>query len=335
MGSHCGRNTRRLRGLVMTDAVVLLVVLVFFVALLMPVMAGVRVVSTRETCAKNLSGLGKAMLIYSNDYDDELPRAGGRNPLWSEVAWNAPTRQQAYGIASRDGTGGNCTVSSCLYLLVKYEEVAPKLFICAEDPCVSEFTLAGEKTIPTEMTKLFQAWDFGSKPQTHCSYTYYAPWSTYPLTTSNDPGLAIVADRNPWLDSPGAKAKPFPTSLTDPRVTFVGKNGNIAAEMYGNSSVHNGEGQNVLFVDMHVSFETRPFCGFEDDNIYTISGNVDKGDSLGVIPIATAAGASPRNRKDSVLLHDPLTWPAPPHSVRQECDGRRAMGPLVWRLALT
>ncbi|UCD51124.1 MAG: hypothetical protein JSW27_00550 [Phycisphaerales bacterium] len=33
---------------------------------------------SRDSLA-NLSGIGKAMLIYANDYEDELPRAGGRN----------------------------------------------------------------------------------------------------------------------------------------------------------------------------------------------------------------------------------------------------------------
>jgi len=36
-----------------------------------------------------------------------------------------------------------------------------------------------------------------------------------------------------------------------------------------NSQNHNGEGQNVLFVDSHVAFIKRPLAGVGYDNIYT------------------------------------------------------------------
>lgn len=41
----------------------------------------------------SLSGIGKAMMIYANDYEDELPRAGGRNSTWTpSVWWTTPDR---------------------------------------------------------------------------------------------------------------------------------------------------------------------------------------------------------------------------------------------------
>lgn len=311
MGSHCGRNTGRFRGLTVADTVVVVVVLVFLVGLLMPALAGTQNQAARDRCNSNLKGMGKAMLLYANDYDDEFPRAGGRNPAWSPVVWGASTRRMAYAITSTDGTGGNATISSCFYLLVKYAEVMPKTFLCPEDPNVSEFALAAETTKPGEITELTQAWDFGSNPQTHCSYAYCVPWGRYVLTTSSEPGLPMVADRNPYIPSPGQKVARTFVDPNNPAIVFAGKAGSEASQKYGNSTVHKGEGQNVLFLDTHVSFQNRPFCGLEDDNIYTISRNVDKGDTLGMIPGTTAPGATPKNRKDSVLVHDPPTWPTP------------------------
>jgi len=52
-------------------------------AILLPALARVRQIAFRMVCGTNLSGIGMAMLIYSNDYDDEFPRAGGRNSVWS------------------------------------------------------------------------------------------------------------------------------------------------------------------------------------------------------------------------------------------------------------
>jgi hypothetical protein len=121
--------------------------------------------------------------------------------------------------------------------------------------------------------------------------------------------MAVAADRNPYIASPGMAT---PKTFFDPNdrtIFFMGKAGSEACQKYGNSTVHKGEGQNVLFLDTHVSFKTRPFCSFQDDNIYTVSWLPDWGDPVGKIPVPTVAGAAPMNRKDSVLVHDPPTWP--------------------------
>ncbi len=41
--------------------------------MLMPALARVRQIAFRMVCGQNMSGLGSAMLIYANDYDDEFP----------------------------------------------------------------------------------------------------------------------------------------------------------------------------------------------------------------------------------------------------------------------
>lgn len=98
--------------------------------------------AVRQACAKNLSSLGKAMLIYANDYEDEFPKAGGLANEWVPTVpnWRSPTRQKAFDM-SIDRTGGSTvfptgktTVTSSLYLLVKYAEVAPGKFVCPSEP---------------------------------------------------------------------------------------------------------------------------------------------------------------------------------------------------------
>jgi hypothetical protein len=292
------------------DVLVIVLLCVFLSLVLPPVVHIQRGGAFRMTCGTNLAGIGKAMLLYANDNNDELPRAGGLNSSWRPVVWSATTRLTAYGITSTDGSGGNCTISSCFYLLVKYTEVTPKSFLCKNDPGVSEWTLSHDAdTNKTGITELPQAWDFGANPQKHCSYTYHAPWSQYALTTSSEPGVAVAADRNPWIAAPGLKAKPFPKSA-DGKRKFQGKAGSSQDQLYGNSAVHNEDGQNVLFLDNHCTFEKRSFCGLDGDNIYTISTDPNAGDPLGVAP-AYSPHLSPKNRRDSVLVHDPQTWSAP------------------------
>ena len=240
-------------------------------------------------CGTNLSGIGKAMLLYSNDYDNEFPRAGGKNSVWSNHTpnWRADRRFVAYGL-NADGTGGRATISSSLYLLVKYEEVEPKRFVCKQDSGTTEFKPA-RYDVPNK--KLIDLWDFGPNPPKHCSYSYHMPYGPYALTTSSEPNMAVAADRNPWQDSPSTKARDFHAYNPD---------GDREAIKAGNCISHQGDGQNVLFMDSHVSFQKYSFCAVNDDNIYTYWDGLDI--RRGAFPVL---GSQPADRLDSMLVNDP------------------------------
>jgi hypothetical protein len=286
-------------------------------AILLPALFRVRQTAFRMTCGTNLSGIGKAMLIYANDYDDELPRAGGGDTVWGgPVAWDAVDRFSAYGLTG-DGTGGRGTVSSSLYLLVKYVELTPKSFVCKGDAGTDEFKLVDYPNRATTCEELIDAWDFGGQPgdpaTTHCSYAYHHPYSQYSLTTSSEPGMAVAADRNPWIESPAAEAKTFRGSEADGgpfTPDMPPYNGTQEQARYGNANAHQEDGQNVLFLDSHVNFEKRSYCGVEDDNIYTyvISGS-QVGSPIGEGPVVF--NSVPGCRKDSFLVHDAEASGAP------------------------
>ena len=212
----------------------------------------------------------------------------------------------AFGLNSANGSGGSATISSCFYLLVKYSEVTPKSFICKGDSGTSEFKLSDMTGVPTNF-ELIDAWDFGPAAEAykHCSYTYHIPFGVYALTTSNEPGFAVAADRNPWMKSPAGG----PSTFTDfrPDVTYGGDLGTSDQAKKGNAITHQNDGQNVLFLDGHVEFAKRSYCSVEDDNIYTLSRDSQKGDILGAVP-AYSATLVPTNRKDSLLVHDPDQW---------------------------
>jgi hypothetical protein len=240
-------------------------------------------------CGTYLSQIGKAMIIYSNDYDDEFPRADGRNSVWSSSIpdWLAENRYDAYGL-STDGSGGRATISSSFYLLVKYAEVTPKTFISGGDKGVTEFN---PKKYGIGKKELIDLWDFGPEPTKHYSFSYHMPYGLYALTSSRESGLAVAADRNPWMKAPAAKPKNF--SYFDPE-------GGIKAIKAGNSTSHQGDGQHVLFMDIHVSFEKNSFCGINEDNIYTYwdGGDIRRG---GLPMVGTT---EPQDRLDSFLVND-------------------------------
>jgi prepilin-type N-terminal cleavage/methylation domain-containing protein len=295
------------KGFTLVELLVVIAIIALLMGILMPALARVRQLAFRMTCGTNLSGIGKAMLIYANDYEDELPRAGGRNSTWGPIVnWIAANRNVAYGV-SATGDGGKATISSCFYLLVKYAEVTPKSFICKGDAGTTEFKLAdvAAGTVPAN-TELIDLWDFGptlADAAKACSYSYHVPFGLYALTTSSEPGFAVAADRNPWIRSPGADAKPFPGTGTDVfRPDIQGYGGSNDQARNGNAITHQSEGQNVLFLDSHVQFEKRPYCSIEDDNIYTLTdkGTVS-GSPMGTAPLCTT---QPGARKDSLLIHD-------------------------------
>jgi hypothetical protein len=266
---------------------------VLIVAILLPALVRVRQISERLVCSTNLSGLGVAMQIYSTDYCDEFPHAGGQATVWATRIsdWRANERFAAYDLQS-DGTGGSASITASLYLLVKYAEVTPKSFVCRSDSGTTEFRpyeyRAGED--------LIDFWDFGPEPQRHVSYSYHMPYffdgRSRAVTSISEPGMAALADRNPWQSSPFAEAADF--------AAFRPTGGTRALEA-GNALAHGRNGQNVLFIGGHVEFEKTPLCGVGHDNIYTSQDGSDV--SRGNAPTLKSG---PAGRTDSFLVSDPV-----------------------------
>jgi prepilin-type processing-associated H-X9-DG protein len=259
-------------------------------------------------CARNLALLGQAMFAYANDYNGALPRAGGRNSEWSLLRynWAAADRYNAYCVTPGTDEGGRASIGSCLYLLVKYGDVAPATFVCPTDPAGREFRLS-EYAADRPDFALTDAWDFGPDPAKHYSYAYHIPFGRYPLKTSDDPGLALLADRNPW--SMGKPAQHFKPDIPP-------HNGTAEQAAAGNTISHDEAGQNVLFLDGHVAFHDRPHCGLDNDNIYTVSAVPEHGDPMGKFP-TIGGGLSSANARDSLLVQDPTPYTYRATTTRQ------------------
>jgi hypothetical protein len=256
--------------------------------ILMPALARVRQIAYRMLCGSNLAGIGKAMLIYSNDNEEEYPKAGGPGAQWSPGGrisdWDDQTGIH-YG-----GEPTQVTVTSSLYLLVKYADVTPKQFVCKGDVGTKIFKLSDSTAPMTGIEDVTDVWDFGDGEQTpfwpgqYCSYSYHLPYNIdrptpgFPINAVSNPASPVCADRNPYLDKNAnvfLEGSGCSGETEDEPPNWEPLSGSIPAhyvdvDKTGNSAAHQREGQNVLFNDQHVTFEKFPNCGVAKDNIWKV-----------------------------------------------------------------
>lgn len=279
----------RKKGFTLVELLVVIAIIALLMGILMPALSRVRMNAYQLVCGTNLKGIGNGILMYSNTFDEQYPRAGGTDTIWSNSlpgGFGAVNPRIAYGTASGDGAA---TITSCFYLLIKYGDLTPKVFLCKAESDVTEYQ-------PEEGRDVTELYDFGSRPQEHCSYAYHNPFTNYRLRSGGESTMAVAADRNPFIESTLQVPKDF--DLFNPA-------GNKEEISYGNSGAHQDEGQNVLFMDNSVSFEKTSACGTNGDNIYTIWGSTNPNDEQlkrGSPPVVYSS--APRGRSDSLLVND-------------------------------
>jgi len=265
-------------------------IIALLMGILMPALARVRMIAYRMVCGSNLSGIGKAILLYAGDSKEEYPLPGidktgilvknGYVNSWNDASSKGPT--WVYGGGT--GTGGQATIGSLFYLLVKYEDVAVKQFNCKGDVGVQQFKLSDWSA--SSITDIVKAWDFGKHPSKYNSYSYHMPFSTNatsagnPINSSSTPGTPLAADRNPamdknasaYLDASGGSAggAAVDTTLRTPyqRWGDTTPGSYQDPDLLYNAFAHQREGQNVMFNDGHVKFEKQANVGINNDNIW-------------------------------------------------------------------
>lgn len=314
------------RGFTRIELVVVVLACLLLLLCMIPALSRLRQHAFDASCRNNLSRIGKAMLAYANDYHGALPRAGGPTSVWGgPVHWNAESRAKAFNLQP-DGSGGHATISSSLYLLVKHADVSPKTFVCRTDYGTTPFKLSDVADAPRDYS-LRDAWDFGPDAYRRCSYSYHVPYSPYALTTSCDPGMAVAADRSPWIDTPCWPARDIRQFSPD----IPAYRGTTEQAREGSSPAHRGDGQHVLFLDGRVVFQKRAYCGIDQDNIYLTAISPNMGTPIGATPSPTV---QPTHVTDSVLVHDPPNFASLlPHRTvthqAREVDSRSLKGTSV------
>jgi len=276
------------KGFTLVELLVVIAIIALLMSILMPALSRVREMANRTVCGSNARGIVNSMQVYANENDQKFPRGGVPGCVLgssNQMNFADPDVTQAF-------SQQRATVTASLYLLVRYDYCSTKQFLCKSDP------IANQEFKHTDLSRI---WDFGDDPTSHVSFGYHHPYAITSLTPASEPTMAVVADRNPHLDSTATTTDPdfdFDWSPEAPR----------EQKQLWNSESHGKDGQNVAYLDAHVEFEDFSFCGYEDDNIYTVAtGTLDENPDyrLRGEPPTKFPDVLPYDRVDSLVLNQP------------------------------
>ncbi len=272
------RMLRRVKGFTLIELLVVIAIIALLISILLPSLSRARELSKRLVCAANLKGIGTSAKIYANDNfekwmtpgfsSDAVPGdSGGSGILYGGLPpdddvpggtnqWNALRRWQSRSDGSSGNGSSRLSTTRSFWILVRSGDVTVKQFVCPS---------SGDE--PDGSQDLDFWYDFDK--YSSVSYGYQVPFGPRDVRAREgaDNRQVLAADKGPFfLEGPNDwdNAQGTPITLDDsPREWRPYNSPN-------HGGTNNGEGQNCLFADGHVTFERTPAVGIDHDNIYTV-----------------------------------------------------------------
>jgi hypothetical protein len=233
-------------------------------------------VPLRTICDANIHGLVQAMFIYAENNRGCFPSVPPTSRIFINGLdpWGAPVavgtiNPKTNGLALTHAPTGNELVGSplaCMWLLVVGGYAKPAEFICPSDPVatvpsVEYLSRSGRTCRYYENFGMRRSGPLPSGQGESYSIAFpwvgghVAPWWNTDATSQTP----IISDMAPMQDptAPGKLARNVTLPLDNTYGPYIYNSGN-----------HGGNGENVGFGDGHVTWETNPYVGAGQDNIF-------------------------------------------------------------------
>jgi prepilin-type N-terminal cleavage/methylation domain-containing protein len=277
-------NRRSQTGFTLVELLVVIGIIALLISILLPALNAAKERANRVKCASNLRQIGQGLMLYANDNKGQYPRvrynsAGGN--IKAFTGFNVDNPFANNGPALND-------VTAAMFLLVRTADLNTEVFVCPSSNQEKDPMDGKQASLRSNFTD-----PAGADAQTG-KYLSYSIANPYPSTNTVGLGykwnngqvadFAIAADRNEVGGKRNAAANPD---------TATSQNNKDM-----NSKNHEGEGQNVMYNDGHVEWQTTPFCGANRDHIYlagTLPANGTGNQTL-------KAGPEPLAPLDTVLI---------------------------------
>ena len=244
--------TQLRRAFSLVELLVVIGIIVILFSIFVPYVAKVRETDHRAKCAENLRAIKEGLQTYASLNHGLFPSVT-YDPAHNPDGYCAFTGAASPDPFARDTQVRPNDVTASLWLLIRANLAQPGLFICPS---------SNDYLDPTDAADWKHRSNFTGRQ--HLSYSYASPFGSAPGYKLNEylpAEFAVMADKNPGINRDGSNVT-APACDAPPFVMAQ-----------ANSNNHDRAGENVLYADGHVSFQTTPYCGVGKgglrDNIYT------------------------------------------------------------------